>query len=168
MENENVPLVAKLRDQVAKGRLADDVAVVYRRSGGSGEENVDESVAVTASGSLHVRIRDPFAARPQGEARDEIARETVLGLFRELLRGVENMVPASQARFLPDTVVSSVSFAAGNERETFYFAADEDDAEHRGQPITPQIRSVLERFRQIEASCLSDEGRGHHGGGEAT
>ena len=101
MGKTELAVVKELRNQSEQGRLADDVAIVYRLSGGSGEDGIDESVVLTASGSLGVRVRDGLATRPQGEAREEIGRETALDLCQLVLQGVENMIPESEARFIP-------------------------------------------------------------------
>ncbi len=175
MPQRRQSVVTRLRRQAEKGKLSDDVAIVYRLRGGTREDGVDESVALTAPGSLHMRVRDPLAARGaergatptprqgrgkesgqvgEGEARDEIGREAALDLARLLLDGVESMVPESEARFVPDSLIGSVSLSVGGQTETYYFLADEEAMRHRREPIQPEIRKILQRFRQERARRL--------------
>lgn len=162
MTRKKKSVVTELRNQAEVGRLQDDVAIVYRLKGGSGDQNIDESVIVSASGELLVRVRDELKRKPEGEARVEIGRDEALDLCRLLLQGIESMIPASKARFIPDTLVGLVSLVIGDQKETFYFEADEEDCEHRGQPIAPEIRKILERYQGIETRCLSEaHGPGH-------
>lgn len=147
-------VVNQLRNQAKKGSLAENVAISYQIQGGVGENRIDETVALTSPGRLRIKVDDKLMQKAQGETQAELKKKDTLDLFQTLLDGVENMVPASEARFVPDTLVGSVTFAIGNERETFYFEADEEDCDHRGQPIPPKIKSILTRMQQIESKHL--------------
>jgi len=145
------PVIAKLEAQAAKGSLSDDVTVLFRLIGGSGDQAVDESIVLSSAGSAHIRVRDNLKRKPEGEGSAEVGREEALDFLRVMLGGVGGMVPASEARFVPDSLVGEVTFAVGNEKQTYYFAADEEDLQHRGQPLKPEVRKVLERARQFES-----------------
>ncbi len=155
MTGKKKSVVTIFQDQAKQGRLEENLAIVYQLRGGTGDQSIDKSVIAMASGKLHSRVRDELATKPEVETSVEIRQDEVLDLCRLLLQGIESMIPASEARFIPDTLVASVSLVFGDEKETFYFAADEEDCEHRNQPIEAKIRKILERYREIEASCLS-------------
>lgn len=152
-------LVTRLRRQVEEGHLENDSAIEYRLRGGTAEDRIDESVTVTATGGMHVRILDRLEKRREGEAGQEVGREAALDLFRLLLQGVESMIPASEARFVPDTLIASVTVIIGDEKEAFCFLADEEESRYRGQLIKPELKMMLDRLRQVEAGSLYRAGR---------
>lgn len=152
-------LFTSLRRQLQERRLANDAAVVYRLSGGIADDRLEESVTVTAPGGLHVRVLDNLEKKREGEAHQEIGREAALDLFRLLLQGVESMIPAAEARFVPDTLVASVTVIVGDKKEAFCFLADEEESRYRGQPIKPELKMMLDRLRQVEADSLHRVGR---------
>jgi hypothetical protein len=153
MTDTNV--VSRLRAQAQQGNLSDDAAIVFRMTGGVGDDALEESMILTGAGGLQIRSRDRSGRKPLGEVRTDIGRAEALELYRLLLQGIDSMVPASQARFVPDTLVAAVTLGLGNDVETFYFAADEEDHERRGQPLKPEIRRILYRVRQIEVAHLA-------------
>ncbi len=147
-------VVAKLRKQTDKGKLADNVVIAYRLKGGVCEDRVEETVSISAPGGLRIKVKDKLAMKPQGEVSSKINSQDSLALCKLLLDGVDNMVPAAKASFIPDTLIGSVTFAIGDETETFYFEADEEDCEHRGQPIPTQIKDIMSQFNKIEKKHL--------------
>lgn len=143
-------VVSQLRSQAKKGKLANNAAIYFKLEGGVGEDHIEESVAITSPGDLLVKVNDSLLKRPQGEVCSHIDQQNTLELCRTLLDGVNSMVPAADASFIPDTLLGSVSFIIGDETETFYFEADEEDRAHRGKPIPDEIKSILNQMQQIE------------------
>lgn len=148
-------VAARIRQQAEEGRLADDVSIVYRVHGGSHGEHVDESIVLTAEGSVRVKVTDALDTQRSGEAREELGREEVLELARVLGPGIDDLVPESKARFVPDELVGSVTVGIGDESETYYFHADEDMYVHAGETVPTGVKAVRERFTSIEETCLA-------------
>lgn len=149
-------VVSQLRSQAKKGQLAENVAISFELKGGVGDDRLEEAVAITGPGDLRIKVDDKLAKKPQGEISARVESKDTLELCRTFLAGVDSMVPASEARFLPDTLVGSVTFAIGDERETFYFEADEEDSEHRGKPIPAKIKSILSDMGKLESRHLTE------------
>lgn len=152
-------VLAELRRQAREGRLADDVTIVYRVRGGSHEERVDETVALGARGAVRVRVADGLGRRAQGDVRDELGQDAVVDLARLIERGVDGLIPRSEARFLPDSLVGSIQIGVGDRSETYFFHADEGQREHAGAPaLSDEARRLLQRFGEIESTCLKRGG----------
>ena len=152
-------VLADLRKQARKGHLADDLSIVYRVFGGSHGADVDETIALGASGAVRVRVLDKLGRKQEGDARDELGKETVVELVRLIDRGVEGLIPRSEAQFLPDSLVGSVQIGLGDRTETYYFHADEAQREHAGAAkLSDEASKLLSCFDDIENRCLKHGG----------
>lgn len=159
-EKKKESVISRLRKQLEKGRLTDDVSVVYRVQGGTHGEHTEESVVLSATGGARVRVSDALGRKRTGEARELLGREAVLVAVRELGAAIDDLVPQSEARFVPDSLVGSVTIGIGDETETYYFLADEEAYEHEGKAVPAGVRSILECFGSIEEKCLARTGGG--------
>ena len=70
-------------------------------------------------------------------------------MFRLIGSGLDGLFPRSQARFIPDSVVGSITIEVGEEKETLYFLADEEDRVAQDKPIDPQMTEAIKRIRLI-------------------
>ena len=146
-------IIAKLREQVDKDGLAEDIAVAYKVQGGAGEQHLIESVVLSSDGKLKVQIDDKLHDR-QDESLKDSDKDDTINTIRMLLEGVDSMVPAAKARFIPDTLIGSVTFSYGGDSETYYFEADEEDCEHRGKPVPPKLVNIMNEMRKLESRYL--------------
>jgi hypothetical protein len=140
----------RIEAQIKKGKLDERVAIVYRLQGGHNEDAVDESLVVTAAGQLRLEVDDRIAPERSGEATAGLAGADALELIRSLVDGTTEMVTASEARFLPDSLVGSVTVILGDEKQTYYFAADEDIRKHHRTSLKPRLQNVLARVRDMQ------------------
>jgi hypothetical protein len=148
-------VVAEIRTQAEGGRLAEDLSIVYRIRGGSPGESVDETVALNGSGAVRVVVRDSLGGAPEGDVRDELGEKAVVELSVLLERGVEGLIPQSDARFLPDSLVGSIQVGLGDRSETYYFHADEGQRDQANAPaLSQETTELLSRFDEIASSRL--------------
>ena len=163
MPNEKQESVlSRLRTQLESGHLNDDVSIVYRVQGGTHGERLDESVVLNAAGSVRVKVSDGLGRKRAGDARDELDREAVLELARTIVAGIDDLIPRSEARFVPDALVGTVSIGIGDEVEIYHFDADEDALVHRRSAMPSGVRSIVDSFDSLERRFLNSAG----GGGE--
>jgi len=141
-------VLLQLNKQLAAGRLNDDVGIIYQVQGGVHGEQLNESVTLTATGSTRVQVSDALGKKHSGDVHAELGRETVLKLVRTITAGIDDLIPKSKARFVPDSLVGSVSIGIGDEAETYYFHADDEMA------LPPGVRLIIDSFGKIEKRCL--------------
>jgi hypothetical protein len=106
-------------------------------------------------------LKDELRGKPAVSVRDEVGPEEPLEICRLLVSGSEHLTPAAEARFLPDTLVGSVSVGIGDEAETYYFEAEEagDDRAEAVEQVGPApdsgLEAIRERFHTIERRLLA-------------
>lgn len=153
-------VLTDIRTQAKEGRLAEDLVIVYRVQGGSHDETTDEAIALNADGVVRVVVSDKLGRKPSGDVIADLGREAVVDLGRLIDRGIEGLIPPSDARFLPDSLVGSIQVGFGDRSETYYFYADEDQREEAAaQQLSAETVALLSRFEEIQSTCL-EQGEG--------
>ena len=155
-EESKETVLSRFRELLKTGNLADDVSIVYRLHGGAPGKQVDESVVLTSDGRVRVLVSDALGRKLEGDAGDDLGREAALDLARTIEAGIDDLIPQSEARFVPDSLVGSVSIGIGDEVETYYFDADEEAAAHEGSEMPSGVRSITRSFDSIEKRCLEN------------
>jgi hypothetical protein len=149
-------VLTDIRAQADEGHLAEDLVIEYRIQGGSHDETVDEAIALNANGAVRVVVSDKLGRKPAGDVIADLGREAVVDLGRLIERGIEGLIPRSEARFLPDSLVGSIQVGFGDRTETFYFYADEDQREQAAAPqLSADTVALLTRFEEIQSTCLA-------------
>jgi hypothetical protein len=154
-ERTESELLTRFRRAVERGEL-DDVRVVYRVSGGEPGERIDEEIRLSGADSASLRAHDELRPSAAAEVAEErLDAEEARSMYRETASALEAMVPRSQARFIPDSTVGMVTIGVGEEEETLYFLADEEQSYGqeeriaRGAPrAAGAMREIARRLRQ--------------------
>ena len=155
-EEREGTVLSRFRDLLKTGDLSDDVSIVYRLNGGAPGKQVNESVLLTSDGKVRVLVSDELGRKLEGDAGDNLGREAFLELARTVESGINDLIPEPEARFIPDSLVGSVSIGIGDEVETYYFDADEEAAAHQGSEMPSGVRSITTSFDSIEERCLGN------------
>jgi hypothetical protein len=153
-ERTESELLTRFRRAVERGEL-DDVRVVYRVSGGEPGERIDEEIRLSGADSASLRAHDELRPSAAAEVAGRLDAEEARSMYRETASALEAMVPRSQARFIPDSTVGMVTIGVGEEEETLYFLADEEQSYGqeeriaRGAPrAAGAMREIARRLRQ--------------------
>lgn len=155
MAQKQKSVLERVREQAMAGELADNVTIVYRVSGGAPGQRYSESVVLTASGKARITVQDELEGEPGADVHDEIGHQVALEVCHLLAAGLQCLIPESEAQFVPDALVGSISVGIGDEAETYYFDADEEACEHMGRPMPNELRAIRERFNDIERTSLA-------------
>lgn len=147
-------VIRKFRERVDGLDLATDLKVVYRIAGGMPSERVEEEVQVSGSGEVRVKTRDVLRSIPAREVTQRLEATEIIDLFRRVGPGLDSLIPRSEARFLPDSVVGSITIEVGGEETTLFFLADEEERRAQAKRIAPQAADVVQRFRGIAQRLL--------------
>ena len=134
-------VIRKLQERVTRGEL-NGIDVTYRVTGGApGEQLVDEEVHLSGAGPVKARRGIPAAATQ--ESSENLAAPEMKALLLEIGEGAGEMIPRSQARFTPDSIVGQISVNVDGQEASFFFLADEEQAKQHGQALSPKAaRSV--------------------------
>jgi len=119
-------VVEKFRKSLSEGELSENIRVVYRVAGGMPHERLEHEFTLTGIGKSDVRMGDELRAMVPQEASAELDGSETRDLLEQIGVSLDELVPRSEARFLPDSVVGSITIEVDGETETLFFLADED------------------------------------------
>ncbi len=140
-------VIEKFRENVARGDL-DGVHIVNRIAGGMpGEGRIDEEFYI--SGRNQARFRARTTGAPAEDTTSELSDAEVQRLFQQISTGVSGLVPRSQAQFVPDSVVGSITIEVDGEQATFFYLVEEEEREAQGQPMAPEMSEALDNLSTL-------------------
>jgi hypothetical protein len=140
----------KLKDGLAGASLPKNVRLRFRLSGGMPSQRLEDEFTLTGDGKVTARRRDMLVEAKTHLGRRQLDREETRQLFQDLEAGLDHLVRAEDARFLPDSVVGSVTLEAGGESLTLYFPVERDkpiESFGAGNPIQGAFRRIGELSR---------------------
>jgi hypothetical protein len=158
-ERAESEVVTKFRRAVERGDLG-DVRVVYRVSRGEPGERIDEEIRLSGADSASLRAHDELRPSAAAEVAEErLDAEEANSMYRETVSALDAMVPRSEARFVPDSVVGMLTIGVGGEEETLYFLADEEQSFGQEERIARGAPRAAGTMREISRR-LRERGSG--------
>ena len=98
-------------------------------------------------------MQDALRDIPPQKVAGELARAETRDLFQKVESGLDRLVPRSEARFLPDSVVGRITIQAGGEAVTLFFQPEEEvsppDVMLTASPMTEVMQRVGQLSRQL-------------------
>lgn len=161
MNEQDAKLISSFRQRLESGQLGDDVGVTYRLQGGAPGEQISEELNVPVGQAAHMTIRDEIHPTRSGEALVELDAKEVENLLAALGPSLEELTPASDAHFVPDSLVGSITINVGGETTTLYFLADEQEAAAQKVAITPSISQVLLQIHRVKDRIIQGDPHFH-------
>ena len=116
----------KFRKSLGEEELPENMRVVYQVSGGMPHERLEHQFTLTGGGRSDVRRADELSARAPEEAYADLDPVEARDLLEQIGVSLDELVPRSEARFLPDSLVGSITIEVDGEAAEFFFLADED------------------------------------------
>ena len=133
-------VIRKLQERAARGDVS-GVAVTVRVTGGSpAEAIVDEEIAVSGDGLAKARARTAAGTRESSEA---LPAADVTALLAALGEAASDLIPRSEARFLPDSIVGEIRVTIDGQQASFFFLVDEAQASQHGKPLSPKAAGAV-------------------------
>ena len=152
-------ILQQFREHIDRETLTDDIKVIYRIAGGMPSERQEEEFRLSGSGKAEAMSQDILRSIPSQQVSEELEPSETRGLFRQIGSVLDSLVPRSEAKFMPDSAVGSITIEIGGEEATFYFLADEEERLTQEKPITPQAAEAIQNFRGISERLLERERR---------
>ena len=155
-EDEQADVLKQFRTRVAEGSL-EGIRVAYRIAGGMpADERIDEVLVVSGE---NVATAQVFAGPRIGqEASTPLEQDQALTLLQQIGQTVDNLVPRSKARFVPDSVVGSVTLEVEGKRATYFFPVEEGKGLGRAAIPKLDATDVLGNLDQLLAQLLAKKG----------
>lgn len=147
-------VVGKFREHLSLKGPTEDVKVVYRVSGGMPHERVERQFELTGEGEATVTVEDALAGIPRQEASGDLDPSETGALLDQLGMGLDGLVPRGQARFLPDSVVGTITIEVDGEVATLYFLPDEDARQAQDKDIAPAMSTAIQQIEEISKRLL--------------
>jgi hypothetical protein len=148
--------IQKFRERLNQGNLA-GINVTYRISGGMPAEGpIEEECSV--SGNNLATLRSVTGTNLPQEASAEFAPAEVQSLLTQVGQGIDSLVPRSEAQFLPDSVVGSITLDIDGEQATFYFLVEEEERQSQNKPIAPAMAEAIDTFSNLSEQLLQRGG----------
>lgn len=150
-------VVQKFRRHLQRQRLTKQVKLIYQVSGGMPSERLEEEVQILGNGETSVKFRDQLRVPRTQEAHTKLSSDETREILHQIETGIGSLVPRSEARFLPDSVVGSITIDVEGEEETFYFLVDEEQREAQEKPISSEMTMAIQRMSRISQQLLTQE-----------
>lgn len=148
-------VIQKLQERVTRGALH-GITVTYRVTGGApGEAPVDEELRLVGSGPMTARLRTATAA--VRESSETLATPDMQELLLQIGAGAGELIPRSQARFVPDSLVGQLAVQLDGQEAVFCFLADAEQAKQSGQALSPKAANVVNSLMRLHQRLLPRE-----------
>jgi hypothetical protein len=147
-------VIQKLQERVTRREL-NAIEVTYRVTGGTpGERLVDEELLIAGRNPVKARLRTSAAA--MRESSENLATPEMEGLLLEVTGAISELIPRSQARFIPDSIVGQISVKVDGKEASFFFLADEEQAKQHGQALSPKAARALDSLARLHKRILKE------------
>jgi len=145
-------VIRKLRQRATRGELS-GIDVTYHVHGGSpAEHKVHEEIQLSGVGQVKARVRTGAAAMQ--ESSETLSMPQMKELLLQIGDGADGLIPQSEARFIPDSVVGEMSVRIEGEEVTFFFLPDQGQAEQHGKVLSPRAAAVVDSLARLHKQVL--------------
>src|SRR5574341_327936 len=156
-------IIRMFRESVKRGDFKDDLKISYNVSGGMPHQRIEEEFVLSGTGKAITKKQDVLRSIRIPQVSAKLDRTEVLDIFQQIEQGLDSLVTRSKARFLPDSVVGSITIEVKGEKTTLYFLADEEERVNQNKPISSQMAKAIQNFTNISQRILKKE-RGESNG----
>lgn len=144
-------VIRTLKERVSRGEL-NGIDVTFRVTGGApGEERVDEEVHLSPS-LVSARIIE--GSRVMQESSLTVATPELKNVLLEISEGAGELIPRSEARFIPDSIVGEISVKIDGQEASFFFLPDEEQAKQHGKGLSEKAARPVETLRRLHTAIL--------------
>ena len=147
-------VIQKYREHLGRDDLTEDVQIVYRVAGGMPHQRIEHEFRLSGGGKAEVKMQDALRDIPAQKAAGELGQTETRDLFQKVESGLDRLVPRSEARFLPDSVIGMITVEVDGEAVTLFFEPEEEvrPADYTGA-VSP-MTEVMQRVGQVSKQLL--------------
>lgn len=148
----------KLIERLDRNQLPKSTRLRYRVAGGMPSERIDQTFSLSGDGEVRVSTRDALRSAKLERSSGKLSQEETQDLFRQVEAGLDELVPREQARFLPDTPLGMVTLEVAGEKQTYFFAIEEERLKPREFALASKLEAVSRRIRDISRQFQRQKG----------
>jgi hypothetical protein len=115
---------------------------------------VEELRVEGAAARVHAQTDRPTG--PPVEVEASVAAETTASVLQQVAEVADELVPRSEARFLPDSAVGSIRLEVGDRMVDLFFLVDEEDRQAQDVPLSARAVEVIEHLTELQHRVLGD------------
>jgi hypothetical protein len=153
-KKSELEVIRKFRQAVDRETLPEDVKVTCRISGGMPSERVEEEFRLSGVGTAGASARDVLRSVPAQEVSGKLEAAETRDVFRRIASSLKGLPTRSEARFLPDSVVGTITVEAEGKEATVYFLADEEQRDAQEKPIPRVTADTIQHIKTISRRLL--------------
>ena len=127
-------------ERTAAGDIDRDLVISLRVAGGMPSQAYRLDYRIGGDLRARVALDDNRANRRREADNEEVDRDQLTEVARELVANGVLDVPTVRPRFLPDTVVGIIEISNGERSFRVYFAADPDQASVQEEPPRAELQ----------------------------
>lgn len=157
-EAPELEVVRQFRDRVRRRDLR-NVGLTYRvPQEGPGLAHTTRELRVAGNRPVHIEAQRPEG--PPEEADATLEPEELQALYDSVVEAADQLIPRSQARFLPDSAVGAVRIEVEGQQADLFFLSDEGQRAQQNAPLSPEATRSLERLSQTQQELLRRRSQG--------
>jgi hypothetical protein len=122
--------------------------ILHVVSGGAPGERFESRLEVRGNGNVDLHLRDEPAGIDE-RATTALDTQDLQHLYGELEASQILVMEEAGRRFLPDSLVGTITIEVGGKETTLYYLADEEERRDEASPMRPQIASVKAALDRI-------------------
>jgi hypothetical protein len=147
-------VIQKFREHLGRDDLTKDVQIVYRVAGGMPHQRIEHEFRLSGEGKAEVKMQDALRDVPAQEAVGELDQAETRNLFQKVESGLGRLVPRSEARFLPDSVVGMITVEVDGEAVTLFFEPEEEARPADDIGAVSPMKEIMRGVGQVSKQLL--------------
>jgi hypothetical protein len=129
--------------------------VVYRVAGGPPGKRLETVIDISGTGKLTASSLDEMAGLSRRRRTSKLARSEVSTLVRSILESGLLDESETGERFLPDSVIASITVETDGAIVTKYFLADARLRSAQGRKLSPALKQLQPLLERLSRRALS-------------
>jgi len=119
-------------------------------------ERIEHQFELTGDGYAAVSAEGALAGIAPQAASAELDPSEAGALLDQLGIGLDSLIPRGQARFVPDSVIGTVTIEVEGETATLYFLPEQEDRQAYGLEIAAPMANAIQQIEEISKRLLEE------------
>lgn len=154
-KREKNGILKKFSHSIKHSNLTENISIAYKIAGGIPEYRKVEEFILSGDGNARVISQDLKKSQSLKKIETKIDPSGTKKLFMEVIPHLKNLMLRSEAKFLPDSLIGSVTIQIGDEKQKYYFMTDSKDQNHEYYKIKDQMINAINLVSEITARKLN-------------
>lgn len=145
-----------LKHRLLVGDLS-EISLIFRISGGLPHQRYFEECTLSGTGTITITHEDILHAIPKLSLTSQLAKNEVLALLQDLHSALIDLPYPQEIRFLPDSVIGSLTIQLDDSSLLVYFSVDSHLQPIEDASFPASMKELIIKIRTIEQALLQRE-----------